>query len=243
MDNIDEYEEYFLAVNKNKPVIMYKNMDDWKNVVKDVEKYFISRWKMYIKNTENPLIPNINMDKVKKYIDDNDIIKKTGMTSKEFIDEINKLNEFYKLNWKEFIHKPNYIKNVETYVNKSIQKNNNDPLYLSLYKHNEWIDKIAYKMISKIDYDMMEHKCSTYREKIPKKIRTKLWKQYFENSLLGNCYVCLDEIEYDNFECGHIKSVFYGGDNSLDNLRPICGICNRDMGTKNLEKYKEKFDN
>jgi 5-methylcytosine-specific restriction endonuclease McrA len=51
--------------------------------------------------------------------------------------------------------------------------------------------------------------------------------------------VCRDTIEYDSFECGHVKSVFYGGENTLDNLEPIRGSCNKDMGTQNLLTYKE----
>ena len=43
-------------------------------------------------------------------------------------------------------------------------------------------------------------------------------------------------------QCGHIKSVFYGGRTNIDNLEPICTKCNLDMGIKNLMDYKKELD-
>ena len=64
---------------------------------------------------------------------------------------------------------------------------------------------------------------------------------YFEDSLKGNCIVCVNEIDYDNFHCGHIKSVFYGGETTLSNLEPICASCNLNMGTQDLNVYKKEL--
>lgn len=49
-----------------------------------------------------------------------------------------------------------------------------------------------------------------------------------------------------NFHAGHIKSFYYGGLTDVDNLRPICGDCNRKMSKKNwidyeMEIYPERF--
>ncbi len=61
------------------------------------------------------------------------------------------------------------------------------------------------------------------------------------NLLKSPCYVCYEEIDYDTFECGHIKSLFYGGKTCLNNLVAICRCCNNDMGIKNLELYKKEL--
>jgi len=239
--NIEEYETYFIAINHNKPVILYKNMEDWKNVLKKLETKFKNEWPMYIKNTENPQLPHLNLDKMKQYIDDNSVIKKLGLSAKEFMEEIKELNNFYKLYWKQSIKDKNYIKNIDTLIPKCTDKNPDNPLYLSIYKNFEWIDRIVYKVRENIDYNMMEHMPKSFRIKIPKKLREKLWKSYFETSMLGKCYVCVDDIEFTNFECGHVVSVFYGGKNDLDNLRPVCHTCNNDMGAKDMEEYKNLF--
>jgi hypothetical protein len=44
-----------------------------------------------------------------------------------------------------------------------------------------------------------------------------------------------------DFQVGHNKAVAKGGNNNISNLRPICGPCNRGMGTMSIEKYRENF--
>lgn len=44
-----------------------------------------------------------------------------------------------------------------------------------------------------------------------------------------------------DFQVGHNKAVAKGGNDNISNLRPICGPCNRGMGTKSIEKYRENF--
>jgi hypothetical protein len=39
------------------------------------------------------------------------------------------------------------------------------------------------------------------------------------------------------FECGHVIPVSKGGENTLENLRPVCNQCNKSMGTTNLFEY------
>ena len=53
----------------------------------------------------------------------------------------------------------------------------------------------------------------------------------------------LRNIEYDDFECGHIKSVYFKGETMLSNLEPICYNCNNNMGVQNLIDYKNELLN
>ena len=55
-----------------------------------------------------------------------------------------------------------------------------------------------------------------------------------------SCFVCGCQLNIENFECGHVVSVFWGGDTTLENLEPICGSCNKDMGIENLYQYKKR---
>ena len=47
-----------------------------------------------------------------------------------------------------------------------------------------------------------------------------------------------------DFECGHVKAKTNGGKNSVENLRPICGICNKSMGTNHMYDFmvQNSFD-
>jgi 5-methylcytosine-specific restriction endonuclease McrA len=77
--------------------------------------------------------------------------------------------------------------------------------------------------------------------KISKRTRDLLWRSTF-NSLDGHCYVCQNTIGFDKFEAGHIIARANGGNDTLSNLRPICSACNRSMGTKNMDEFKQSIN-
>jgi 5-methylcytosine-specific restriction endonuclease McrA len=80
------------------------------------------------------------------------------------------------------------------------------------------------------------------RKTIPKSLRIKVWETYIGDKLKGNCYCCDRPcISCMDFEVGHVNAVANGGKNNIENLRPICGVCNKSMGTQNLEEFKKIF--
>jgi len=80
---------------------------------------------------------------------------------------------------------------------------------------------------------------SVKREKIPATIRNIVFKTHVINN---KCYCCkIEDISLANFECGHIIAVKDGGENNIDNLRPICGNCNKSMGAKNMYEFMLKY--
>jgi 5-methylcytosine-specific restriction endonuclease McrA len=82
------------------------------------------------------------------------------------------------------------------------------------------------------------------RKSIPKAVKTSLWNIHIgEDKAKGDCSVCKSEIKVTNFEAGHIISHAKGGEDNIDNLLPICSLCNKSMGTENLIDYKIKYYN
>jgi len=78
---------------------------------------------------------------------------------------------------------------------------------------------------------------------IPKTVRNCLWINYFKNKREDKCQCCLREtISISNFHAGHIISELKGGTTTLDNLRPICQLCNLSMGTQNMDDFINKFN-
>ncbi len=77
--------------------------------------------------------------------------------------------------------------------------------------------------------------------KIPKAVRSRVWKIAFGELFVGKCECCKRKIEFDNWECGHIQARKCGGLSIADNLRPLCTPCNRSMGTQNLYDFKDKL--
>ena len=116
----------------------------------------------------------------------------------------------------------------------------------------ETIDTIMKEEISKIkekynkqkrdirkkyrDLEKAKQPTKPKRKAIPKAVKDSVWDTTFGASKgIGKCYVCDSEINSKCFDCGHIIAVSNGGDNSKDNLKPICSTCNKSMGTKNMD--------
>jgi hypothetical protein len=79
----------------------------------------------------------------------------------------------------------------------------------------------------------------TKKVKIPATLRNSVWNLYIGNDIKsGTCFCCgTEKISTANFECGHIKSEKDGGEITITNLRPVCSLCNKSMGTQNMEVF------
>jgi len=84
----------------------------------------------------------------------------------------------------------------------------------------------------------------TRKKTIPKCLKNIVWNNNIGKEFgIGKCHVCQKEIDSKNFEAGHIVAEANGGDTSEYNLVPICGLCNRSMGTRNLDEFKKQYFN
>ncbi len=70
---------------------------------------------------------------------------------------------------------------------------------------------------------------------ITKALRKKVWKKCRNNM----CEICHTNIDFKNFEAGHIIARACGGTIDIDNLIPICFDCNRGMRTRHADEYKK----
>ena len=87
-------------------------------------------------------------------------------------------------------------------------------------------------------------KIRKYKKKcrIPATIRNSLWQKYFNKSTEGKCCCCkFETISRGNFDCGHIISEHNGGLVTLDNLKPICRLCNSSMSTMNMDEFIKNY--
>jgi hypothetical protein len=81
------------------------------------------------------------------------------------------------------------------------------------------------------------------REPIPKCVRNALFINFFKDSRVGMCQCCLrEQITIGNFHAGHIKAHINGGLTTLDNLTPICMLCNTSMGPYDLNEFIKKYN-
>lgn len=82
----------------------------------------------------------------------------------------------------------------------------------------------------------------TNKKSLPKAVRSKVWHDNIgEKHGIGECFCCKGVITRENYECGHITSRANGGSDSIENLKPICGHCNKSMGTTNMDKFISEY--
>ena len=78
---------------------------------------------------------------------------------------------------------------------------------------------------------------------IPRAVKNCLWINYFGEKRIGECACCQREpITINNFHAGHIKSEREGGTTTLDNLAPICPLCNSSMSTMHMMDFIRKYN-
>jgi 5-methylcytosine-specific restriction endonuclease McrA len=84
------------------------------------------------------------------------------------------------------------------------------------------------------------HQVST--QSLSKVIRQLVWNKYIgERNGLGTCWCCRNKtISAFEFEAGHVIPRAKGGPDTVENLRPICSLCNKSMGTENMLDYQKR---
>lgn len=106
-------------------------------------------------------------------------------------------------------------------------------------KHNEHC-KIS-KKPDKGGFVKVTVKDKGIRKSIPAVVRFECWTRENGNSLEGKCWCCEAKLRFTEFEAGHLVAVAKGGQNVLDNLKPVCRTCNNNCRTKNMIDYKKEI--
>jgi hypothetical protein len=90
-----------------------------------------------------------------------------------------------------------------------------------------------------------ENTQKTVRRKtaITQAMRIVVWNTYIGDEIGKTQCVCCKSncITQHNFHCGHVVAEANGGKVHVDNLRPICAVCNNSMGTMDMKVFA--FDN
>lgn len=82
----------------------------------------------------------------------------------------------------------------------------------------------------------------TKKKPVPKKLRQLVWNKWIGEEIgKAKCLCCKStDISQLDFSCGHIISEKNGGDVTLQNLKPICNLCNSSMGVSNMNDFITK---
>jgi 5-methylcytosine-specific restriction endonuclease McrA len=215
------------------------SVDEYK-ILREVEVYMSQNFPKYIKQSQVPRRPNININVFIDKLRDSRIIQRLNISrGQQLIDMIVELNRYYATvpddkfcTWR--------IRDIVSICDKLRRESNQ--LYLGIYTNYEWIGRIIEAKTNDLTYNHLYHYTSAYRSKIPTHTRNAIWLRENGDSTNGKCYCCRQPLRITDFECGHIIAVTIGGSNVPENLQPVCRQCNRDMGIMNLDTYRDLLE-
>ena len=223
----EEYNDintYFDLVNKNNKIIKNTNeitdiiMEEYDEkkeiIINNVYNYFLNNYPNSFK-FNGKRRPYINSD---KFIEILEIIYSKYNIECEniFIQKLLDLNTKYKKQKIEWFPSKSKVLN-ESLI--ELIKNENC-LYFGMVP-DEW-----YNHLDKLPKYISE-------EKISQSLRQQVWTK-----LEIKCICCnLNTINAFTFESGHIIPRSKGGECNIDNLAPICGLCNKSMGNINMKEF------
>ena len=235
--NADEAYSYFEIINKSKPLVLHRNRNESQEIRK-LTTHMKQKYKSYIKQSQTPRIPNINLSKLEIHLRDHKVVSKCIERNVDIIDVVEKLNSFY-----QHVDEISPGKWDDWGILQHQIELEQPKFYLGLFKNFEWICHLLKHLEENLSYETFQHRSCVNMERITKKLRKDLWKKHFSEAREGLCYCCNDPINEDNYQVGHVISRVKGGDTKIDNLKPICIQCNQDMKIENMEEYKKRVEN
>jgi hypothetical protein len=76
---------------------------------------------------------------------------------------------------------------------------------------------------------------------INQRLRHAVWKAYMGEVYSALCYCCgQTKIDVTCFQAGHVIAEANGGETTMQNLRPICGLCNQSGSIAHMKDFAIK---
>jgi hypothetical protein len=225
--NNEEMKELFISINKDS----YKN-HTFINIP-ELEKNIYEEYKNYLEK-------NYKQFFAKKISNKNQLY-----TISEFVNKIinhnidiynlDKINNKYN---KVIGYKSLYLQDENKFYKEEKDILMKDIYYTFGFKNNTFIDYIINK-----NNNINHIKFKKIKDKISQNLRQAVWFKEFSSNTEGLCPIinCTNKIFLNiknGFHCGHIISESNNGLTNIDNLRPLCYVCNLKMGSKNWNDYK-----
>jgi 5-methylcytosine-specific restriction endonuclease McrA len=155
----------------------------------------------------------------------------------QFEDTISKTlynkGELYKV---VFIEEDHFI--IEGHISS---KNNQHLVWKNVYKEPV-VEKVEEPKVESFAYAVAEP-IKYSKKQIPKAVKSHIWDHYIGRHINEHRCLCCKKayIRNTDFVTGHVISEANGGTLEINNLRPICAVCNNGMGHMNMVDYVKKY--
>ena len=223
---LDQMEQLYRIINETKKVDMFRTSISLR-VWPRVEDWFKTRFPSYWKDSQKPILLNINREEVKKRMEVEGWLERPVEMVLHALDTLHQ--HFISISPEVWIE---WGYTIDAKRSQLLQK---DQFYFGLFRKYEWVSRL---------FTPYTHHFSLEKKRIsiPKQVRNAVWNKRHADQMNGNCFCCLRAISFqDGFHCGHIVSHHHGGTNEVSNLEVVCEDCNLEMSTMNMNTYKSYF--
>ena len=237
VDDLDNLRENYNILNKNTPLPDFPDSID-KNLVEKVANHFKEKypniWSKNSRARRPHLYFNFFQESLAALVEKLNI--KDHKTLQKIVEDYN--YKLAKWNKEQFPDSSSINDNM-------LSKCQDNGIYLGLFKHIS--DDYGYKWVHSIIYNesgiIIKNSKSNVKKKIPNKIKTDSWNIYVGENIKKTLCICCNKTEIDafNFQAGHIISEKNGGSICIDNILPICNLCNNSMGITNMDEYIREY--
>lgn len=257
VSSVKGYEENYNTFNKNTPLPKFPESIQ-KNIPEECFLHFETQYPNIWRQSTRPQRPFLNKTHFQEalgYLTEHltkhrESVNETPLTSEMLISWVETKNQqmkgwsFDKISSIRKLNDPTKLKQ------KCLQ---NGGCFLGIVPHVS--DECGYEWINEIIKEqtgicVKQKSKKKYKKKIPKKVRDDVWNQYIGVNKAQHPCLCCNKTILDKaggWEAGHYISSYNlqqqgkPDDISVTNLRPICSGCNKSMGTKNMEDYKQTY--
>jgi hypothetical protein len=136
----------------------------------------------------------------------------------------------------------------EVIQDNAISKNDDntqtsDELLMLYRKENEILKTQLVQVVFNISDNDNVSKKQYKKKNIPHSVKIKCWNTHVGELIPKvKCLCCHNiDITQHNFHCGHIIAESNGGSLGIDNLLPICNVCNYSMGSTNMIEFRNTY--
>lgn len=244
-------DELFEVINRSEPVpdyVIRTTLQAHRRVLLDgVRELIVSSFTAFVSPSRNPRRPNVNVDLLVDHIHDSDLLARHPVTSCDSAQLFRFL--MYANACAGYAHPIRAL-----HADEKAAKAGCSPLYLGNDSDGAWTRDAALLgafvsspelMGAPLPLKALMAKAplrSSVRVSIPRAVRNSVWNVAFGREAgIGACYCCCGLVSQQDFECGHVLAVAMGGLNVLENLKPVCGACNKSIGSRDMDAFKLEF--
>lgn len=238
----DEVLHWYARINHNLPIHPLELELAWANKIKPLLELVQRRWRAYLSKSTAPQCPNVHLPHLQSVLQERAAqLQADAITAEGLVEDLEAWHREAR-RWREAQLRLRTFPRLE----KCVAKQPDDPCFLGLFRHGEWLDLLLHRRLhglsdwSAVDWaSLAESPSSGRRSAIPKPVRREVWaKTNPAGAMQGACYVCQEPLQFDDMECAHDVPHCLGGATNVANLWPTCRTCNRDMGVRRLEDYR-----